>query len=475
MQIAHRLRGLSFTLIFCSGCEPELELQPQLRMAGNFSGLQLFEAEGTPWAAALATAGEIALSSLADGRGCSGEAIDRCFPANDPDGAAAVVTWTAGVGDCGALGFLDQNCQALMEPLPCVAVPRKVAAGVLGGRWRRHLVIEGEDQSLRLVNPWAAEVVELGSAVRKWRWADITSMWMLDHDRLVLRDLDGGADRQLGAAVNDVTFTPKGAAIYGDEGGVWLVRSAAAEPELLSASACSPSATLDGKKVAYLSPCAERRLVLHALDTGEVTPVADGVAAFRTNTSPLFFLTGADPEVGELYAYVGGAALPVASDASLASVRSVMHDGTTAYLALVGVDTPAPALVRFDGASTSTLIDHAVAFDVRHEHVAALIDEVAGLGTLVLLPEGGGPLASVATGVPRERFAFSAQLEALGWIGGFDGKRGRLELDALTSDDHRVLDEEASEFVEVISEAQPGVAYLVPTGERAGIWFATPQ
>ncbi|HZO15894.1 MAG TPA: hypothetical protein VFB62_21620 [Polyangiaceae bacterium] len=443
----HLRLGALAAIVCIAGCRPDLE--GELKADGSFTGLQVFEADGSPWAGAL-SGSELVLLSLADGQQCRVSEVSSFLPASN-----AVLTWSSG-----ALGFVDTSCRELIEPIATEA-PEELASRMLGGRWSEHVFVTTADGVLRLINPWANEVIALGSEVRAWRWAEAATLWMFEGGALVLRDLEGTPDRQLGIEVNDVSFLSPGEAVYADRDGVWWVRSPLDEPELLAAGGCEPQALRDGMGVAYLAPCAERRLVTHDLVIGTTEVIASGVDEYRADTSPIYFRQG-----DMLFASTGGAVTEVAAQGVLSSVRRVSYQGQTAHLLL----TTDMLLLRFDGSTTQTLFENVAAFQVRHEHIAV----VDGAGTLLLQSEGGGGIEALSSAVPIDRFGFASQLEALGWIGGFDGVRGRLELDSLTTEDRGTLEDEASEFVEVRSDTLPGVAYLVPDGERAGIWFATP-
>lgn len=471
-------RAVLVACLLLGGCRPSLE--GDLRTSGRFTGLEVVEAEGALFAAAIddgdADQKTLTLTSLTeDGRSCTVPGVTAYFPRTGPEDRLGVVAWTPGTDGCGTLAFLDSSCRPLMQPIACTPEPTEVVQDILGGRFRHRLIVASEGGPMRLVDPWAGEELELAPAVEDWRWAGDATFWLVGRGSLSLRDLDGGGDRQLGADVNEAVFMKGGAAAFSDRDGVWLVRSRGAEPELLAADACRPSVSQNGKELAYLAPCADKRLVSHNLESGVITPVATGVTAFRTDTTPWFYTTGA-ADAGPLFAAASGAPLAVAEQAKLSSVRRVAHDGRTSHLLLAGLDGEHNGdLRRFDGATTTTLIADVAAFQVRHDHIAAVVGAEAGTGTLVLRPEAdAGENTVLARRVPVERFLFGSQLEAIGFLRDFDGRAGTLELVSLTTDDRYVLDGGVSELVEVRSDRFPGVAYIVREGERAGIWFAAP-
>lgn len=475
----HRLWGALVTAcLLATACRPSLE--GDLRTSGRFRGLDVIEAEGGLWATALSSTESereaLTVASLTDEQSCTVPDVTSYFPRSGPDGKLAVAAWTAGPDGCGTLSFLDASCRPLMDPIACTPEPTEVVQDIFGEPFRHHLIIASAGGPFLLADPWGGRHLELAPAVERWRWAGGAALWLVGDGSLWLRDLAGGGDRKLGADVNEAVFMKDGAAAFADRDGVWLVRSREAEPELLAADACQPSVSRATGSLGYLAPCTDGRLVSHDLDSGVVTSVASGVGAFRTDTTPWFYTPGA-ADVGSIFATSDGAPVAVADRAKLSSVRHVTHDGRGSHLLLAGLDEYATGdLVRFDGSATTKLIAGVATFQVRHNHIAAVVDADAGIGTLVLRPEGdGGEDTVLGRHVPIDRFMFGDQLEAIGFLRDFDGRVGTLELVSLTTDDRYVLDSGVSELSEVRSMRFPGVAYIIPDGERAGIWFASPQ
>src|SRR5262245_52538717 len=115
MRISH---GALAATLLVAGCRPSLE--GELQASGAFSSLQIFEAEGAPWAGAL-SGSQLTLLSLSDGGRCDVGSFQRFAPARAT--LTAIVTWSSGTEGCGELGFVDPHCGALMEPIACVAEP----------------------------------------------------------------------------------------------------------------------------------------------------------------------------------------------------------------------------------------------------------------------------------------------------------------------------------------------------------------
>jgi hypothetical protein len=475
---ARRMRLAMVGACALVGCTPTLE--GEIRLGGSFEELAVVEAEGAAWAAALAIDGaeerHLELVALSDARRCAAAPVSRFFMNSGPDGALVLTTWTEADDGCGTLAFLDSSCNPLMTPIGCTPRPTRIAQDILGGAFRRHLVVESEDGPLRLVDPWAGVVVDLAASAQAWRWAAAASLWIHDGGELALLDLDDRkSDRRLGHEVSETLFMAGGQAVFRDREGLWLLTAPDAEPELVASDGCEVQASASGDALAYLSPCAERALVWHDLASESRVAIAGDVVAFRADTAPLFFVLG-EGQDARLFAFAADTRVAVADRASLSSLRHVRHDDRDGHLLLaeLGGDG-AGVLLHFDGLGSTAVVDHVSSFQVRHGHIAALRDHAAGIGTLVLAPEGGGAAEVIASGVPRARFGFASQLEALGFIADFDGRAGRLEALGLEGGERHVIAERASEFAEVRSDATPGLAYIVPDGDEAGIWFATPE
>ncbi len=446
------------------GCAPSFEAHQQAK--GSYSSLQAFEVGSLPWAAALGgdRANALTLVSLGDARRCQVDDVEA-FSVATNDHGVAIVTWTREAPGCGALGFVDASCRPLMDPLRCNEAPAEVQARVLGDGFEDHIFIRTTSGVLWLVDPWDGASLALGSQVTAWRWADASSIWLVDGGTLSLRELDSGEARPFAEGVREAIFLTGGGVAYVDEQGLWWLRSAAHAPALIAPDACEAREAKPGASVAVLSPCGDRRLIVQPLAGGDAQVVASGVDAFRADTQPLFYTAG-----DALYAHDGTGAVHVADQASLDSLRRVSHDGQLSHLLLSGT-----TLLSFDGVTTTPFITDVSSFDVRHDYVAALVGASDGIGRLMVRSEAGGSPALVARGVPAHRYGFASALEALAFLRDYDGTRGTLEISALTSADRYVIDHGVSELAEVRSAALPGVAYLIPDGDRAGIWFATPE
>jgi hypothetical protein len=126
-----------------------------------------------------------------------------------------------------------------------------------------------------------------------------------------------------------------------------------------------------------------------------------------------------------------------------------------------------------DGATTSWH-DAVLQFDKFVDHIAVLAEFDGATGALYLRPEGGGDAALLAHGVPPGGFDFGWQIPAIGYLADTVAGAGRLVIRQLDGGQSTEVDVGVTEFREVVSAERPGVAYLIGSGDQAGIWFAEP-
>ena len=290
-----------------------------------------------------------------------------------------------------------------------------------------------------------------------------------------------------------------------------------------------------GHAIAYHSPCASGRLVLYTNATRPRTPADDkkyvlGDTAlgaptvdFVANPGLAFFVSSDDPkadngalwggEIGKPPEHIadnpnlGRAKAPLVSNrggswqvvvdvspnggrllswkpgtAAREVARGVAEvDGT---LAIVSYDGTQGDLVEIDGGTViRTLSRHvptggvAAATNGLDLRLAVLSDVASGVGTLSVAPSANAPLERIATGVPASGsvngFYFVQNLDAYGYLHDYDVKEGvgTLGVRVNATGDTFDVGIRASDWFEV-GWPEPGVWYVIPSGKKAGIWFA---
>jgi hypothetical protein len=145
-------------------------------------------------------------------------------------------------------------------------------------------------------------------------------------------------------------------------------------------------------------------------------------------------------------------------------------------LAIINYDGKTGDLVRIDAAGVSRVLARGVPSGgiVSADDGLAAVSGSDGLqGTLIVAPPGGSAFEKVAAGVRIDHFHFIQNLHGVGYLQDFDGTSGTglLGVRVIATGDTFELGVRASEWHEV-GLPEPGVMYIVPGGDLAGIWFA---
>jgi hypothetical protein len=472
-----------------SGCESCVELESSIVLGGRYVGLDAFEIESEVVLSAVdfwdGSVGELVLARL-DGSHCSAGPVSGYAPVpGDAFGSAwaALARFTA-EGDVGALSFSDFRCGDLPGHLE--GIVGSPFAWPLGGGW---LQVIGGDGSHFVVHPFSGESARIA---QPGSWAVACApdrFWVHEAGGLWLRAFDGSDLREIATDVTEMTvvFTLSGDAIsasgvaWADASGVHLLDGPDdLEADLLTEEACriAPMWTETGPALGWLSPCAEQRFVIHDLATGDERVIASGVTAFSLRADPAIFVVGetVGDRVGDLYlAPPGGEPVFVAERADLSSLDRQDYDTPPYFLVLADHDGEAGTLLQIAGDGAAIVWkEGVVAFDRRGDHVAFVADLAGAGGSLHLRGEHGGENVFLASGVPPGAFAFGWQIPAIGFIADASAEGGRLVLRQIDGALESEIDRGVTELVEVVSAERPGVAYLIGSGERAGIWFAEP-
>jgi hypothetical protein len=477
-----------------SGCASCVDLEGESIAAGNYVDLVAFEAgEGGILLSAIGgwngTEGVLTVVHL-DGSLCQAGPASAYGPI--PTASAlgtfqGYATWLEttdeGVGD---VSFYDLGCTALLGPIEGVVTPIRLFPSSFLGSGSTLFLISG-DARWWTVDPFAGQVAELAGPMSVVLGAADDAAWVLEDGTLYVRGFDGQTRREVASGVTELSWPPPSldptlhAAVYVDAAGVELLEGPDdPEPELVAADACEvhPVFADQAPILGYLAPCSDQQLVLHDLASGTVTPIAQGVSAFDWDADPLYFVSGPEPghSTGDLYVTRGGTAPKlVAEEADLWTLEQHDYDTPPYALVLTHRTPTGGTLLRVgeDGSAESWHTGVAQVDDLA-DHIAVLADFDGTTGNLYLHPEAGGDPELLAGGVPEDGFDLGWQLRAIGYIADAQSGAGRLVVRELDGDREQEVDQGVTEFAEVLSEDRPGIAYLIGSGERAGIWYAEP-
>jgi hypothetical protein len=270
----------------------------------------------------------------------------------------------------------------------------------------------------------------------------------------------------------------------------WLPGIEAVDPEVRTALP---------PMLAYLSPCAERRLHLRVVASGADSVYEPDVSEVRRLANgEILFAKGDGPAPGIGSAWVvespGAAALVLAPNVELGTVTTYTlglvalanHDGTSGELGLWTAATGfVPAIERVAEFSQGLLL--AILSDYEGDTgTLQVVDVVSGASE-----DAAGPITRPAilqaTGVPRGGFRWSPTIPALDYLEDVDTATGAGRLrtwllpdslsgdgpggEALTGEEGFVVDEGVSEWRE-IQWPDAGELYVIKGGDREGLWYA---
>ncbi len=316
-------------------------------------------------------------------------------------------------------------------------------------------------------------------------------------------------------------------------GELFLVTDALETPKSIDTDACGPNLPSGYGGLAYVSPCETRNLVLYGAadqsdqdkDTAtERYPLGEfalgpPAVRFLGNTGYYFFVAQPDPKQtnGALYGgAIGSEPVHIADHPTLSSfvprvtTRSdtfqFIVDVTTVNKSQVGTLvawTPKGTLttlsqnveevdgnvgvVNFDGTTGDLVEIHASAVSsplasgvpsggVSSSSVglAVIADASGSVGTLLVSGPDTIDLEPAATQVATSSFDFVESLSGVAYLHDYDETTGEGTLGVRVIDTGDTFDAgiRASEWEEV-GWPQPGILYVVPSGSKEGIWFAS--
>ena len=330
--------------------------------------------------------------------------------------------------------------------------------------------------------------------------------------------------------------SPAGSFVLLDGGTLRTYRSVTdTAPVDIATDACQPSLD-GGGCLFYLSPCESQQLQCYRADTGTSTPidsnVSGPVASHVTTGSPNIevIYTKANPQTGstDLWSFMTGMA-PAQVIAGFASLYGWTPSPNLEIDALVNADADTGQAIRHTAAGDTVLLNSVSAkfsqgllanFDVSLSTgdlftpmqvgqtpqfliggvpwvnkrpsivtsknpdsipygTAVITDATGDLGSLTLMrypalsSPGPDSPRTIASNVPAGGCKFFDDMNAIAFTENWDDTNGvgtfvvhELDLDARTD-----VSDEVREFQEVKWPAE-GVMYIIPSGDREGIWVA---
>jgi hypothetical protein len=357
-------------------------------------------------------------------------------------------------------------------------------------------------------------------------------IWSIEGGELVARDFTFKVLKRFGSDVKEFDFTTDAVSrvAFVDGTDLFVVTDKFEAPKKIDSDVCSvvfPSGWR-GLGISYFSPCAARQLVLygsaHSSDKGPGESDAkdvlgegvlgDPLIGFSGDAAFAFFVSKADPSapnalfggtIGETPEHIADepetnrAKTPLVSRVGEQWEVKVDVQGGVGRLirwkpggpvrelargvemrddplAIVNYDGKTGDLVRIDAAGVSRVLARGIpkgGIVSADDGLAAVSDSDGLQGTLIVAPPGGSAFEKVAAGVRIDNFHFIQNLHGVGYLQDFDGTSGTglLGVRVIATGDTFELGVRASEWDEV-GLPEPGVMYVVPEGERAGIWFA---
>jgi hypothetical protein len=398
----------------------------------------------------------------------------------------------------------------------------------------------GGGGKLTFLDPWSSKttLVATGASVPQFTDDQSTGtakIWTIEAGQLVARSYAFEELARYGKNVTEFAHTTDSVTrvAFVDDSELFVVTDELKAPERVATDACQVSfpSGWGGFGLSFLSPCADRRLVLygsrHRSDPGpgksDETLVVGGpvvgnpAVSFDGDTALAFFVKNDEPGAknGALYGgALGKAAEHIGDTPQLSRTHApvVSHKGSawnvlvdvgngvgrlvqwkpgatakelardveevSGSLAIVNFDGTVGDLARISADQPVTVLARKVppgGFDTDTDIGTAVVTDFDGTtGTLEIAPpDDDTRFEAVATGVRASGFQFIQSLNGVGYLRDFDASRGvgTLGVRVVTTGDTFDADVRASEWREV-GWPEPGLLYVVPDGNSAGIWFA---
>lgn len=485
---------------------------------------------GARFALARSAEGELAIVDFERQAHCRAGGVARYGNAVLAPGQPALVPLL--IADSGAprLTFTSFACERSAFEIEAAGLPEAVVTDLPTGSGSG-ILVRTPERGLSLVDPWVQTSRLLAASVR-----DNDPIRAFNHFLWVDRGVITISDPTLepiayyGQNVSEVNLSAEDAelayieagATAGAGGTLFVVNATAREePREVARDACLVRyLTVDGRrKLVYLSPCAERRLVLHDRENGEARVIASNVAggpALRAvgGETALTYVTTESSSVasGTLW-LLRGDAEPVAIAENVRANQSPVSERGS-LLALVDWASTGGRLVEWDGVGLNDVAQSVIEiaplgrlenedltllanFDGTTGDLLALGADLStsllasgvptrsaegdaflanfadGAGELHLLDRADGSSQLLGTGVARGSFRFAVQFNGVMMLSDRDMASNTTTLSVLLLDtmQRHVLHDGVTEAREVAFPS-PGLLYNVVAGDELGIWFS---
>jgi hypothetical protein len=514
-----------------------LDIPGQRLLAGPHFDLSIQADEaGARYALARNEDSELIIVDFAKRTQCRAGSIARYDNAvtGTPGKALIPVLVTADSGES-ELAFTDFSCARSSFRVPTAGLPLQALQGVPTGTGTG-LLIRTPEQGLALVDPWSEEIFPVADSVRS---GDPVSafggfLWV-DRGVIVLSELDFTPVAQLGERVVEVTLSSQDSELAyieadvagGTSGKLFLLDAVKrGEPRQIAEDACAVRYLTIGerRKLAYLSPCADRRLVLQDRADSSIRVVAEQVLNGPTvqEVQGELFLTyvtapaSGSSSNGTLWlarAEQDGSAEPIViAENARSGPSAITRDGgllTVLDWASTGgrlVEWKADAqtdvadrvievaphgrlenddqtlLANFDGTTGDLLRLHrdlstevlASGVPPRSANADAFLADFDGFqGELRLLHREDGSSELLGSGVSRGAYKFAQQFPAVMMLTEriAETNTSTLVIRLLDTGEEYVINSGVTEAREV-AFPNPGLLYNVVVGDGAGVWFS---
>jgi hypothetical protein len=184
-------------------------------------------------------------------------------------------------GKLADLWYTDEKCQ-LRGPFGAVSSdPQQISLRADG---RAITLVQGEDNNLRIVDPWTNAVRPIANSVTGFasvQQPDGTTapeaLWLIESGKLTQRALDGTLLVAIGSRVSGFQqlLSDQLRVTYRDGSDVFEAKGPDFTPVLIAEDACRPA--YNGRSLELRKPCADDQLVRIDLTTGEIKTFTKGV------------------------------------------------------------------------------------------------------------------------------------------------------------------------------------------------------
>jgi hypothetical protein len=494
------------------------------------------DAEGARYALARNESGALSIVDFAAKTTCQTESVLRYGNALMAEGREPLIPLVLQDAEGNLqLGFSTFHCDVLPFRPPSAGLPVDQLDGMPGGSGTS-LLIRTPQQGLALLDPWEQTSQLLAASVRSSDPIKAYGHYLwVDNGRIVIQDLQhtpGVEEASFGQNVAELGLSPRDgqlayieAGTAGAGGTLYVADAIDREPQAIARDVCGLRYLDIGnsRKLAYLSPCAERHLVLRDRNDGTTLDIADGVAgapvaylidrdwrlAYVTTDSPntptgTLWMRKAAPDA-EPQAIAenaranlstvtpDGGGLLTMLDWSNTGGRLVEWRGGDALTDIAErVIEIAPLgqlenqdltlLANFDGVTGDLLHLHpdlstellASGVPTRSASEDAFLANFDGTqGELRLFNRKDGSSQLLGSGVSRGSFRFAQQFKGVMMLTNRDpeSNTSTFEVRLLDSDQSFILNSNVTEAREVAFPS-PGLLYNVVDGEQAGVWFS---